>query len=68
MSEFSERLDFTSRLAAIKPKLGEVVGELDYLQACIATEIEGLEELQNEICERAERVACAIDFNRKKDD
>ena len=66
MNEINKRLEFYSE--GIDKCLGEldkVLGKFQYLHLQIGTEIELLGEMQGEIGERAEKIAQALDLNRK---
>ena len=54
-------------LDASLKNLDGVLTELNYLWACIDNEVEALTELQGEIYERMDKVAQALDLNRKEE-
>jgi len=59
--------NFDLKLDRAIGKMDIPLGDLDYLQAEIRTEIERLKELLREVNERAEKLTCAIDLNKKID-
>jgi len=62
----SETYDcYNKSLKELTGKLDSILGEFDYLQSQIKQEIEILTELDGEVCERAENIACALDLNRR---
>ncbi len=62
--------EYTKKLGEHLKSLDRVLGDLDYLQSNISIEMDALGELHGEVCERAEKIAQALDLNRKepKDD
>ena len=56
---------YYDKLKAITGKLDQSLGELDCLRSGIQDEIRSLEELSSEVCERADKLACALDLNKK---
>ena len=57
--------DYHQQLEHIMKVADKVLGDLDYMQACIKGDIEHLLELRGEVCERAELITQALDLNRK---
>ena len=57
--------NYHKSLEAIIKKLDEALGSFDYLQYQISEEIDMLSELRGEVCERADKVANALDLNRE---
>jgi hypothetical protein len=65
MGKLDISVEYHKRLAFITEDLSKTLGELDKLQADIKWGIESLTECRAEVGERAERVAQALDLNRK---
>jgi len=69
MNEIDGLLDRHGKsLDASLKNLDGVLTELNYLWACIDNEVEALTELQGEIYERMDKVAQALDLNRKPEE
>ena len=66
MNEIEEIVNsFHKDLDDIIEDMNKALGNLDYLQCCAQNLIEMLTELRGEILERADKLACAIDLNKR---
>ena len=57
--------NYSKELSEIIVSMDDPLGKLDYLQAQLKDRIEELTEMRLEVLERADKLACAIDLNRK---
>ena len=56
---------FGKELDRLIKKADDLGGEMDYLQYCISSEIDNLQELMGETCERLDRLQSVTDLNHK---
>jgi len=55
--------EYGNRMDVAIAKIDRGIGELDYIQSCISSEIEMLQELHGEACERIHRLSFGMDLN-----
>ena len=60
--------DFIKLLDKAVAEMDSALGDFAYLDAELGAEIERLTEMRGEVYERAEKLACALDLNRKYTD
>ena len=57
--------NYGEELDSIVKDMDGPLGRLDFMQAMLKDRIEELTELRAEVLERADKLACSIDFNRR---